>query len=117
MNANQHIWSKFKFKHQTERKGNENDSDQTEKSSPKSTSPLALRKLSYSDSTSTTSNEDELFSPRRFSLSEADTDITLGVNYDEKAMQKEEDYEEDIYDFSYSQLLDIEYEDDDEFNP
>jgi len=32
-------------------------------------------------------------------------------------MQKEEDYEEDIYDFSYSQLLDVEYEDDDEFNP
>ncbi|KAL9648165.1 hypothetical protein ABK040_007529 [Willaertia magna] len=29
----------------------------------------------------------------------------------------ENNYEEDIYDFSYAQLLDIEYEDDDEFNP
>ena len=105
-----------------ERKGNENDSTNEQpqvavSTSPKSSSPLALRKLSYSDSTSTTSNEDELFSPRRFSLSDSDTDITLGVNYDDKTMQKEEDYEEDIYDFSYTQLLDIEYEDDDEFNP
>ncbi len=101
-----------------ERKGNdESDQSDSKPSTPKSTSPLSLRKLSYSDSTSTISNEEELFSPRRFSLSDSDTDITLGVNYDEKQLQKEEDYEEDIYDFSYSQLLDIEYEDDDEFNP
>ncbi|KAG2377537.1 hypothetical protein C9374_009053 [Naegleria lovaniensis] len=108
---------------QKKRKGNENETTNDQSSSQGTTttakppSPLSLRKLSYSDSTSTTSNEDELFSPRRFSLSDSDTDITLGVNYDEQAMQKEEDYEEDIYDFSYSQLLDIEYEDDDEFNP
>ncbi|KAL9657619.1 hypothetical protein ABK040_012698 [Willaertia magna] len=102
---------------QKKRKGNSNEDDSLDGVGNGSTSTVSLSLPTNLENSANTPTEDNLFSPRRFSLSDSDTDITLGVNYDENAMSKEEDYEEDIYDFSYAQLLDIEYEDDDEFNP
>ena len=66
----------------------------------------------------TSSEEDNLFSPRRYSLGEGDLSPLTMKSDDILAEDTDEDViEDDTYQFSYEALLACEYEDDDEFDP